>query len=260
MTFLNDHNWNSLREAFLTGAPFNHVMIDNFFKENFADSIEKEFPDYNDAVWAFYNNAIENKKTLNHWDRFKSNTYKAFSYLNSPDFISIIEKITNVKNISPDVGLNGGGLHMHEKGGKLNVHLDYSLHPKLKLQRKLNIIIYLSKDWNNDWGGGLQLWSHNDETGKPKECVKKIDVKFNRAIIFDTTQNSWHGLPDALTCPEGEFRKSLAVYYLTTPSEKASDRGKALFAPHGSQANDQEVLDLIEKRASLGTFDSVYRK
>jgi Rps23 Pro-64 3,4-dihydroxylase Tpa1-like proline 4-hydroxylase len=235
-------------------------VIDNFLVQEVAEAIEKEFPAYDDNVWAFYNNAIENKKTMNHWDRFQAITYRTFSYLNSPEFLDELKKMTGIQNIMSDFGLSGGGLHIHKRGGKLNVHLDYSLHPKLKLERRLNIIIYLSREWQSDWGGDLGLWSHDEVTKQPKECIKKVPVKFNRAVIFDTTQNSWHGLPEALSCPEGMYRKSLAAYYLTEPRDCTSERGKALFAPHESQKDDKEVLELIEKRSSLTTFDQVYRK
>jgi hypothetical protein len=158
-----------------------------------------------------------------------------------------------------DPGLHGGGWHLHGKGGKLNVHLDYDIHPKVKLQRKLNLIVYLNKDWQPEWGGGLELWSHDDATNGPKELVKTVENKFNRAVLFDTTQNSWHGLPENLTCPDGQYRKSIAVYYLQIPI-RATDRQKAVFAPHKEQASDQSVLELIRQRSDINTFRDAYVK
>jgi Rps23 Pro-64 3,4-dihydroxylase Tpa1-like proline 4-hydroxylase len=140
---------------------------------------------------------------------------------------------------------------MHGKGGKLNIHQDYSIHPKIPYERKLNIIIHLSQNWKPEWGGGIEFWSHNEETNKPKEMVKKYDLKFNRAVIFDTTQHSWHGLPEPLKCPEDHFRKTLAIYYVQSPSETVCDRFRALFVPTKEQENDASVLDLIEKRKSI---------
>ena len=92
---------------------------------------------------------------------------------------------------------------MHSQGGRLSVHLDYSIHPKLKLQRKLNLIVYLEEDYNPDWGGSLQLWSHDYDNKKPLEKVKEIQPLFNNAIIFDTTQKSWHGFPEPINPPVG---------------------------------------------------------
>lgn len=156
-----------------------------------------------------------------------------------------------------DSGLNGGGWHIHSRGGKLNTHLDYSLHPKLGLQRKLNIIVYLNSEWQSEWGGHLGLWD-NKSADEPGDLIKEIEPKFNRAAIFDTTFNSWHGLPKPLNCPECQFRKSLAVYYLTKPPIDVDNRGKALFTPTAEQQNDKEVLELIKKRSSVVTASSVY--
>ncbi len=260
MEILNTISWESLRDQFLSAKPFNHIIIDNFFTDEVAALLTSEFPDYEDDCWSCYDTALENKKTLNHWDRFQENIYRVMAFLNNQKFVDCIESLTGISDIQPDIGLNGAGLHLHKTGGKLNVHLDYSLHPKLKLERRLNIIIYLSDNWKGEWGGGLQLWSHDASKEQPLKCEKKIEVKFNRAVIFDTTQNSWHGLPEDLKCPEGIYRKSLAIYYLTEPRSHISERGKALFSPHGTQKDDQGILDLIKKRADLKTFDQSYRK
>jgi Rps23 Pro-64 3,4-dihydroxylase Tpa1-like proline 4-hydroxylase len=107
----------------------------------------------------------------------------------------------------------------------------------------------LSKEWDPKWGGGLQLWSHNYDTNKPDKKITTIDVKFNRAIIFDTTQHSWHGFPDPLECPENIYRKSIAMYYLCEPSENIDKRKRALYAPSNDQLDNKEILDLIIKRS-----------
>jgi Rps23 Pro-64 3,4-dihydroxylase Tpa1-like proline 4-hydroxylase len=158
--------------------------------------------------------------------------------------------MTGIQSLYPDIGLHGAGWHIHGTGGKLNVHLDYSLHPKLNLQRKLNLILYLTEDWDSSWGGGLELWSHDEQTNKPKKCEKVIDNVFNRAVIFDTTQNSWHGFPEPITCPEGTYRKSIAFYYLTDPPENVDKRKRALYAPYKEQETNVEILELIKKRSS----------
>lgn len=228
--------------------PFYYHIIDNFLDIKRAQEISKEFPDYHSDVWYCYNNPLEHKKTCNNWYYFGSETYKLLSYLNSSEFISQLQKITGISKLYPDIGLHGGGLHIHGRGGKLNVHLDYSIHPKLKLQRKLNLIIYLTENWDSSWGGGLELWSHNLEANKPDKRVVTIDNIFNRAVLFDTTQNSWHGFPEPLSCPEHTYRRSLAVYYLTDPPENVDPRLRALYAPTKEQENNSEILNLIEER------------
>ena len=231
--------------------PFYHQVIDNFFSKERARVISKEFPDYYSDAWFCYNNPLENKKSCNNWYQFGPETYKTLTMLNSKEFIKQLQKITGIPKLYPDIGLHGGGLHIHGTGGKLNVHLDYSIHPKLKLQRKLNLIIYLEEDWNPEWGGNLELWSHNKEKNKPDKKFVTIDNVFNRAVLFDTTQNSWHGFPEPLTCPEGKYRKSLAVYYLTDPPEGTDPRPRALYAPTKEQEKNPEILKLIEERVKL---------
>jgi Rps23 Pro-64 3,4-dihydroxylase Tpa1-like proline 4-hydroxylase len=247
-----------LRSQFRQARPFNHVVIDNFFSDVVAGQLNREFPEFDSPQWYRYENAIENKRAMNAWDIFPATTYRAFSYLNSPSFIEMLEKMTGIHGLLPDVGLHGGGWHAHSAGGKLNIHLDYAIHPKLNLERRLNLIVYLTEDWLPSWGGGLQLWSHDEKYRAPKKCEVTIDNVFNRAVLFDTTQNSWHGLPDPLECPEGKVRRSIAVYYLTQP-DRMIHRPKALFAPHKGQKDDKSVLELIDKRSGLTSARDVYR-
>ena len=235
------------------------MVIDNFLNEPIARQIVNEFPTLESPLWYRYENAIEKKRAMNSWDRFPLVTYQLFAFLNSPQFVRYLQDCTGIEKLYPDIGLHGGGLHAHGPGGKLNIHLDYSIHPKLGLERKLNLILYLTHEWKVEWGGGLQLWDHDHETNSPKSCARTIDNVFNRAVLFDTTQNSWHGLPDPITCPEGQMRRSIAVYYMIEPEKNVSRRPKALFAPHKEQKDDPAVLDLIKMRASLNTADHVYR-
>ena len=233
-----------------SNIPFDHYIIDNFLSEDILEKVSNEFFNYNSDNWFFYNNAIENKKTLQDWCKFPSEIYKLFQFFCSPEFVTEVSKITGVKSLYPDYGLHGAGMHIHSKNGKLNIHKDYSIHPKLGLQRKLNLILFLSKDWDVSWGGSLEFWS-NGSDNKPLKLEKKVDCVYNRAVIFDTTQNSWHGLPDEIKCPEGVYRKTLAMYYLTEVDDNCENRFRALFSPTKQQENDIDVINLINTRSKI---------
>jgi len=237
--------------------PFNHLVLPNFLKTDIAENVAAEFPRFDSNDWRIYNNAIEVKKLLNHWDKFGPTTYQLFQYLNSTAFIKKIEPLVGCE-LFADFGLNGGGLHTHRSGGKLNTHLDYSIHPKLKLERRLNLLIYITPDWKEEWGGTLGLWAKHPSNNAPGDLIKEITPLFNTAVLFDTTQNSWHGLPEPITCPENITRNSLAVYYLCRARQGADERGKALFAPYKDQINDPNVIELIKKRSSVFESASVY--
>ena len=229
-------------------SPFDHWILNDFFSLDFATEISNSFCDYNDSSWWNYNSPLENKKTIQDWRKFSPIIYRTFQHLCSPDFIGYLKEITGIRDLYPDYGLHGGGWHMHGTGGNLNVHKDYSVHPKLGLRRKLNLIVYLSEDWNPEWGGAIEFWSHNEQNNRPLALEKSIDCMYNRAVLFDTTQNSWHGLPTPLTCPKGKYRKSIAMYYLTDADGDEEVRQRALFAPRKEQENDPNVLELIKER------------
>ena len=257
---INQFDYDKLSKEFQEAKPFRHCIIDNFFEDITALNLSNEFPDYNDPnIWSVYRNAIENKKLTPHWDLFSAKTYQAFTLMNKPEFVEKIKLITGIPNLIADYGMHGGGWHMHTRGGKLNMHKDYSIHPKLGMERRINIIIYMTPDWQEEWNGGLEFWSHDAEKNLPKECVTKVFNKFNRAVLFDTADNSWHGLPTEIVCPEGVYRKSLAIYYISEPRTGAESHDRAYFAPTSEQANNQEILDLIKKRSSSKTSSETYR-
>ena len=258
----NNLNWQNIIQAFQeyhNNIPFHHTIVENFFTDELAQKLESEFLDYNSSKWFVYKNQIEDKKALNDWNVFPKNTYKVLAHLNSPEFLKKLSQLVGTE-LHSDIGLNGGGWHIHGPGGNLNPHLDYSIHPKLELQRKVNIIVYLSQDLKEEHGGHLGLWTNDEVNFQPEALVKEIVPKFNRAVIFDTTQNSWHGMSRILAQPLGIYRKSLAIYYLCTPPQDVDTRGRALFAAREGQKEDIEVKELIKARADVTLSETTYKK
>ena len=250
-SFINLQNLKDALANFNTAYPFPHAVIDNFFEDWAADQLAQDFPNWSSSVFnGQYENAIELKKTCNIWDRFPFHTYCVFHYLNSFEFTDCLTEFIGSEPLYADNGLHGGGWHIHPQGGKLNPHLDYSIHPKLGLQRKYNLLIYVNPNWQDSWGGHLGLFA-NGADNLPGELAHSVLPKFNRAILFDTTGYNWHGIHTAITCPEDQCRKSLAIYYLIDPPEDVDSRGRALFAPTEEQKTDQEVLDLIKRRSAV---------
>ena len=203
------NNISDLSKRFSEAVPYEHIVIDNFLSEKYANELYKTFPnDFSD--WYKYENPIEFKYTYDKIDDVDENIKNFFYHLSSKKMIDIFRKITNIPELTYDEYLHGAGLHCHPKNGRLNVHLDYEKHPITGKERRLNVIYFLSKDWKNEWNGQNELWDNN-----ASKCITKTDVKFNRAIIFKTNDISWHGLPEKITCPENQYRKTLAFYYVS---------------------------------------------
>jgi Rps23 Pro-64 3,4-dihydroxylase Tpa1-like proline 4-hydroxylase len=251
------HIINKLTSSALDGEPFPHMVIDNFFPSHIAKSLSDEFPDYDDEMWFSYSNRIEYKKSSSDWRKFPKTTYQVFSFFNSRWILQTLSNLTDSLLIE-DQGLHGGGWHIHSSGGKLNPHLDYSLHPMLGLQRKLNLIIYLSEDWQEEYGGHFGLWDQHPTELRANNLIKEIGIKFNRAVLFDTTKESWHGLSRKVKCPEGIYRKSLAVYYLTNANIETDPRSRALFSPTSEQLDDPNIRELIAKRSNFNQSKETY--
>ena len=128
--------------------------------------------------------------------------------LNSAEFISFLQTLTGVSALIPDPYRAGGGLHESKAGGFLMVHADYNKQPETDLDRRLNIIVYLNKNWKESYGGDLELW-----TADMKTCVKKVAPLAGRAVIFSTGSDTYHGHPTPLTCPPDMSRKSISTFY-----------------------------------------------
>ena len=133
--------------------------------------------------------------------------------------MAFLEKLTGIAGLIPDPHLRGGGLHEIRRGGSLGVHADFNFYKRLNLFRRLNLLLYLNENWSEEWGGHLELW---DRTGK--RCMQRIAPIFNRAVIFDTSNFSYHGHPHPLECPDNRSRKSLALYYYTVEAPADEDR------------------------------------
>tara|TARA_B100000787_G_C16146337_1_gene274412 strand:- start:50 stop:916 length:867 start_codon:yes stop_codon:yes gene_type:complete len=207
---INLANRNKLK--YKNSEPYPHIILKNFFNKDFLNEVLKEFPDLSKNKSSInYANKNEVKFANNKKKTFKKNTKLFFKYLNSPTFLKFIKKISSIKEkILADQSLNGGGLHEIKRGGILKVHTDFNKHPTKNLDRRINVLIYLNKNWKKNYGGQLELWNKD-----MKKCVKKIMPIFNTMVIFSTNDFTNHGHPNHLRCPKTISRKSIATYYFS---------------------------------------------
>lgn len=247
-------NFSELKERYVNAEPFPHIVIDNFLDEKFCEKLANNFPDHNADFWLKYNNPIEKKLLYNHLDNNMPPVIKdTLLYLNGDHTLKCIAELTGIENLVSDPDLHGGGMHCSKRGGKLDIHIDYSIHPKMNLERRINLILYLNKDWKEEYGGNLELWDKDVQN-----CIVKVRPVFNRAVIFNTGDISYHGHPDPISCPDNISRKSLALYYLTTPRKDATHRFKARFVARPQDSKDPEIEAFRIKRSGLDTAKDLY--
>ena len=201
-------------------SPYPHTQFDDFLETWAADKALEVFPKVKDEGWIHYVHVNEKKHGLNKLDLIPSFIREVIDELNSEAFISYLEELTGIDGLLPDETFEGGGIHQSERGGYLNVHADFTVHPhKRNWRRRVNVLVYLNKDWDTSYGGDLELWDR-----KMTACEQKIAPIFNRVVIFNTDEDSYHGLPEPLKCPEGDSRKSIALYYFTEEKEAPKKR------------------------------------
>ncbi len=193
--------------------PFQHCVVDHFFPEELAEACLKNFPLLNDPIWHHSNDADVEVKMRTQWKSefdIPRGIIEAVRILNSTPLLKALSDKLSIPKLLPDPYYTGGGLNATVRGGLLDVHVDGNYHDATGLNRRVNAIVYLNKGWEKSWGGEFGLY---DERGE--RCVKEVAPIFNRLVVFDTHDFSYHGLPNPLNFPENDSRKSIILYYYT---------------------------------------------
>lgn len=208
-------------------APFPHIVIDDFLEAETLARAMAEFPapeqipDWRraDAVDAHGRTAQINKLGYSNELAFGPTLRGLVHAFNSGPFLRWLEGLTGIDGLLPDPHMAGGGLHQYLPGAQLRVHADFNKLPGYGLDRRLNLLLYLNPSWDEAWGGALELWDRDMQA-----CVQRILPLANRCVVFSTTRDSYHGMPDPLRCPDGVTRRSLALYYYSNGRPEA-ERG-----------------------------------
>lgn len=214
-----------LSERYRSAQPFPHIVVDEFFLPEGLGRVHDEFPCL-DAAHGIkrFNDPNQLKLASSGEAQFGAHTRAFMHYLNSLPFLEFLGGLSGIRALCPDPYFEGGGLHEIKSGGHLKIHADFNKHRLTGLNRRLNVLIYLNRDWREDWGGHLELWDR-----QMTAAVVRVLPVFNRMVVFTTTSDSYHGHPDPVRCPSDRSRRSLALYYYTVgraEEERGSDSSK----------------------------------
>lgn len=221
------------RASYCQAVPFPHGVFDDFLPIKSAQRLAESFPGpEQDLAWQKFSvSGFEVKLASNAIERLPEPIGSALLQFNSGPFIQFLEKLTGIEHLVADPHLVGGGVHLIGNGGHLGVHADFNWHPGIEAHRRINFLLYLNQDWRPEYHGDLELWSTDAQ-----RMVKSVAPVFNRAVIFNTRSDTFHGHPLPLSTPPGVYRRSLALYYYS--SQRPDDE---LMEPHSTRYKGYHV-------------------
>lgn len=193
--------------------PFKHLVVDNFLPDDLAYKCLESFPALNNPTWEHENDGDIEIKSRTTWKSefdIPEHIVDSVRILNSSLALKAFSEVFEIPGLIPDPYFTGGGLNITEKGGLLDVHVDGNYHDATGLNRRMNALIYLNPGWEESWGGEFGVYN-NDGT----QLIKKVPPLFNRLVVFDSHDYSYHGLPDPINFPDEANRKSILLYYYT---------------------------------------------
>jgi hypothetical protein len=241
-----------LAAKFRAAEPYPHLVLDQFLDARVAEECLRDFPSRPDASWTNYTHINERKYAKSDQRAFPHVLQALIGELNSPRFLHFVEQLTGIDSLVADESLMGGGLHQSGNGGFLNMHADFTGHPHHeRWRRRVNLLIYLNPDWQESYGGQLELWDR-----QMSRCVQKVAPLMNRALIFRTDADAFHGHPTPMTCPEEFARRSIALYYFTDEAKSFQVRSTEYRARPGDGARAAAIY--LDKMVLRG-YDKVKR-
>ncbi|NQZ68440.1 MAG: 2OG-Fe(II) oxygenase [Lentisphaeria bacterium] len=245
----------SKNSEYVNNSPFPHIVIDNFFPDSLLQAISKEISELK---------SHENEKNFHgSMKKFSSRdlcsmgpmTRRILTDLNSSQFCKFIEELTSISNIIPDPHFEGGGIHETSSGGFLKIHADFNYSKPLQLDRRVNLLIYLNEDWQEDWDGRLELWDK-----EMKEKVVEVLPVFNRMVLFSTDDFSFHGQPEPTKCPDDHTRKSLALYYYSNGRPEAETSEKRTETDYRARPDEKLKKKTKPLRKMVKKVERLFKK
>lgn len=197
-----------IKEIFNNNTPCRHIILDNFLVEEVANTLYENFPSI-DEMNVKRKSLNENKREEYHFDKFHPAFTDVREAIMGEQLTEVWHQISGLEDLICTPDGYGSGLHQGPNGSFVDVHLDFNMHTEKNMHRRLNLLIYLNKHWKEEYGGHLEIWD-----SEVKTCMKRVLPAFNRAVIFRTDEQSYHGVAK-VSCPENESRKSFYAYYYT---------------------------------------------
>lgn len=200
--------------CFARREPFRHVVIDDFLHADYAQRLLADFPPFERGNARNEAGELGGKSTIERIRELGAPYAALDDLIQTRAFLDLVSRLTGIPDLLYDPFYFGGGTHENRTGQELDPHVDFNRHPIEHWHRRLNLIVYLNPDWQDSWGGSLEL--HSDPRATD-DRISLIAPLFNRCVIFETTEWSWHGF-NRIAVPidhQTRTRKSIALYFYT---------------------------------------------
>ena len=241
----------NLQQEFQQGVPYKHLVMDNFLRESIAENLYDNFPSI-ELLDKHYKGLNEKKSEGANFSQFHSSFSEIKTEIMSPEFCQWIAEVTQIPDVFVTDDKLGTGLHQGGNGSFLDIHIDFNIHAEKNVHRRLNLLIYMNKDWLPEYGGDLEMWDAN-----MTKCEKKVAPLFNRVVIFETSEISYHGY-SKITVPEHINRKSIYSYFYTDIREGAVSYHDTVFKAKPEDSTAKKVGTTVKE--SLKNFTKAQLK
>lgn len=251
-----------LGEQFQRARPFRHVVIDDFFTPELSIRLAESFPAFDERLAVNEDGMVGNKAVYEKIMELGPDWQQLDALVQGDAFRQLVSDITGIPDLQYDPYYFGGGTHENRHGQGLDAHVDFNFHPITRQHRRLNLIVYLNEEWREEWGGSIQL-RKNPYVPMAEDEVATVTPSFNRCVIFETTEHSWHGFP-RIDLPEDKrslSRRSFALYYYTDtrPAEETGAEHSTIYVNEQlpdefragmelDEAHLQRVRSMLEER------------
>lgn len=259
-----------LRGAFDNARPFRHLCIDGFLTSFAANRALADFPSFKaeNAINEF--GEVGGKAVETKLGAISPFYRELFGTIVSQPFLDFMSKITGIPDLLPDPTMFGGGTHENREGQELDPHVDFNRMEDGSAFRRLNLLVYLNHGWKGEWGGSIEL--HSNPRNPAENKISAFEPIFNRAVIFETSEFSWHGFPKIRLPADKKHlsRKSLSIYFYTRtrPVEEIAAPHATFYVQRpltnlleaGKPLSENDVLDLKEAIARRDSWIEFYQK
>jgi hypothetical protein len=199
-----------LARKYAEADPYPHIVLRDLLAPGIVEQLERGVPSPDAAGWTHYEHFNEHKQVLSKRQELPESFLRVFDELKNERFVAFLSKLTGVEGLFADPEFAAGdGLSLCGRGGYLNLHTDFTVHPRHPTWcRRVNLILFLNRDWDEAWGGHTEVWDRN-----MRRRVTRAAPVANSCLIFNTDTSTWHGHPNPITCPEGRARLTMAFWY-----------------------------------------------